>query len=195
MTQGLVRIRVARNLNASSAFAEKLKRQGAKRLARRLEQIGADAVRRCDVIVSAELVNDRLPERRRGGRHLLGSFRYEVVWDNVSFPVSLRLYSLANPAKVNAMESGADPHRIAAVNATFLSFPRGGRSSTVGILGDTKLSTSRGRPQIRQGYRGRSTGTAMTRLKSVEHPGNLPHSMMERALNAAVEAALSGARL
>lgn len=32
----------------------------------------------------------------------------------------------------------------------------------------------------------------MAKVKQVNHPGNLPHSMMERALKAAVQARLSG---
>jgi len=192
MTQGLVRLRIQRNPAAEAAFAAKVKRQGARRLAEKLERVGADAVRRTDDIVRAELVNDRIPERRRGGRHLLGSFRYRVLWDGVTFPVTLEMYSLANPAKVNAMESGAKAHRIYANNALFLTFPRGDRSSSLGSLGDTRLSTSRGRPQIRQGYRGRATGAAMVAVGMVNHPGNLPHNMMERGLNGAVEAAFAG---
>lgn len=192
MTQGLVRLRIQRNPAAEAAFAAKVKRQGARRLAEKLERVGADAVRRTDDIVRAELVNDRIPERRRGGRHLLGSFRYRVLWDGVTFPVTLEMYSLANPAKVNAMESGADAHAIRAVSTRFLTFPRGGRSSFPGLSGDTRLSTTRGPEQIRQAYRGRTKGSAMARAKEVRHPGSLPHNMMERGLNEAVEAAFAG---
>ena len=200
MTAALERVRVSQTLAGSSAFAAAVSRQVARKLAARLDQVGLDAVRRCDAIVAAELVNDRPANRRRGGRHLLGSFRHEVIWNGSTFPVSIRLFSLASPVKVNAMESGADPHPINAINGPTLVFPgfnlksgKGAAASTfVGQLGDTKFSSVRGTSQIRQAY---GNAGVLARPKKVDHPGNLPHSMMERALKAAVEAALSGARL
>lgn len=193
MTAPKQRTRITRTITGRSAFGQELEQLSAKKLAAALEVVGRDAVRRCEAIVAAELVNDRIPERRnpKGSRHLLGSFRHEVIWDGRNLPVTIRLYSLANPAKVNAMESGADPHKIVAVNAAFLTFPKGNRSTYIGALGDIKFSGSRGKPQIRQAYRG--SGTAMTKVEAVDHPGNMPHSMMERALNAAIDSRLAGA--
>lgn len=196
MTARPARLRITRRLNSNSAFAHQMEGVAARRLAKALDAIGEEAVRRCDDIVAKELVNDRIPERRRPGRHLLGSFRHEVIWDGRTLPVTIRLYSLADSAKVNAMERGADPHTITAVNAVWLTFPRqavGKRATSPGALGDTKFSTKRGKPQIQQGYRGQSTGAAMTKVKSVNHPGNLPHSMMKIALNGAINERLQSA--
>lgn len=190
MTAPRARLKVTRSLTSNSAFGRQIEQLSARRIARALDSIGDDAVRRCDQIVSAELVNDRIPERRKPGRHLLGSFRYEVIWDGRSLPVSLKLYSLADPGKVNALERGADPHTITASNALWLTFPRTARSTWTGALGDIKFSGI-GPTQRQQGYRG--SGKSMTKIKSVEHPGNLPYSFMERALNAAMRDRLRSA--
>lgn len=123
MTKPLERIRVSESVSTKNALGREIAAQGARKLFRELNKIGQDAVDRCNAIVSAELVNDRIPERRRPGRHLLGSFRFEIVGDPNHLPISLRLYSEATPAKVNAIESGADPHVIAASNAVWLTFP------------------------------------------------------------------------
>lgn len=145
MTAALERVRVSQTLAGSSAFAAAVSRQVARKLAARLDQVGLDAVRRCDAIVAAELVNDRPANRRRGGRHLLGSFRHEVIWNGSTFPVSIRLFSLASPVKVNAMESGADPHPISAINGPTLVFPGFNAKSGKG-LARRRSSASWGTP-------------------------------------------------
>lgn len=189
MTKPLQRLTVGRNLNGTSAFAIKARRQGAKRLAAQLEKVGERAVSIADEITRAEFITDRPADRRKGGRHLLGSYRHRVVWDGVDFPVRLELFSLADPAKVNALESGADPHTITPVNAVWLVFPKaGGRTTSIGALGDIKFSGVR---QPRQAY----GGGAKARVKEVHHPGNLPHNMMRRALDRAVDERLARARV
>lgn len=72
MTAALERVRVSQTLAGSSAFAAAVSRQVARKLAARLDQVGLDAVRRCDAIVAAELVNDRPANRRRGDGISLG---------------------------------------------------------------------------------------------------------------------------
>lgn len=189
MTKPLQRLTVGRNLNGTSSFAVKARKQGAKRLAAQLEKIGEQAVKLADDFTRAEFITDRPADRRKGGRHLLGSYRHRVVWDGQDFPVRLELFSLADPAKVNALESGADPHEITPVNSIWLTFPRAGAGTTsIGALGDIKFA---GTKNAKQAY----GGGAKARVKKVNHPGNLPHNMMRRALDQAVEQRLSRARI
>lgn len=194
MTRALERVKATQTLGARSAFAKKVERQGAAKLRRDLEAVGRDAVRRAEAIVSAQLVDDRVPDRRKPGRHLQGSFQFEIV--GTTFPLKIRLFSLANPAKVNALNSGARRHEIAAVNAEFLAFPRGNSSTSnlgAGVSGPISFSSSRGKSQIRQGYTRQGKG-AYTRVPVVQHPGNKAYHILDRALRDAVDAALKGAR-
>jgi len=187
VTKPLARVRVVQSVTARNALGKKIAGAGAAKLYREANAIGADAVKRCNAIVAAEMVNDRIPERRRPGRHLLGSFQYEIVGDPAHLPVSIRVFSSANPAKVNALMSGAKPHRITA-NEAFLVFPRGNASTSISADGVPTFSTRRGKGQVHQAYTGK--GKSMTKVQSVNHPGNAPHHVMQRALTAAAKARL-----
>lgn len=169
----LDRTDIAKTLGPGSAFARNAEASSARALAKRLERVGRRAVDIAESHISADFDNGRPPERRRdpGTRHLQGSIRFRIDWNGTGFPVTINLYSEANPDKVAALEFGAEPHGI---DGSPLAFPRSGAANR----GARRVSDVRG-PSF-----GRRESMVVT--NHVDHPGNKPFRFMRRALNEAV---------
>lgn len=181
MTRALARATITHSLRNDSAFARELQKAAAGEMASKVNAIGLDAVRRTEANIAADFVNDRIPQRRKPGRHLLGSIRHRLIWDGVNFPIRLEIYSLATPAKVNSLEFGAAGHTIAG-SLVFPYTPAGQRGTG---------------NQAKKPYGPLFTGTKNKFIKtpSVKHPGTQNSrpdgwKFMRRGLDAAVEAAL-----
>lgn len=172
----MAQVRVTRTLNANSQFAKAALKKGHAKARERLQNIADDSVKRAEALVAAELINDRPASRRHAGtRKLKGSFRSELIDGGGRFTWTIRLYSRANAAKVNALEQGAGPHTITATTEKGLWLPA-----------------------IPKGSRGNAALQAYTTSKrkvgmSVDHPGNKPYRFMHRALEGAASAALDRA--
>lgn len=169
--------RVTRTLAANSAFKRDINQVVAAETARRFAEVGRLAEQEFDRIVTAEFVNDRPPDRRRTGRHLLGSSNARVLWDGVGFPVTISLGSTAEGKKLGALNYGSPPHAITGN----LVFPVAERIA--GGIGPKALKPKASR--IRAAY-GKGNATYYVRTQEVRHPGNKPHHMLERALESAV---------
>lgn len=188
------KVRVTRSLAGNSAFAAQVEAATAKKAAKMLQRAADLAVIEANKIIAAEFVNDRDPDRRRHGAHLLGSISVDVEWDGRTFPITLVARSSAPKAKVGALEKGAPPHTITAVNTDRLAFPSNQRGlSVVSIIAAGKTAArhnAHGPFGNKPNQRGK-----LARPVSVNHPGNQhPRHFMERALNRAVRKVLASAR-
>lgn len=166
-------VRVTRSLSQNSAFGREIANLTAKQTAKRFQQVADLAVQNANAIVSAELVNDRPPDRRKTGRHLLGSFVGKVIWNGSGFPVVVQLSSLAESGKVASIEKGAKPHDIVAKSG-FLVFPVAQR------FGPGKKGSS---GKFSAAY---AKGTTIL-TPAVRHPGNKAYAPMRRGLERAVQ--------
>lgn len=182
-------ITVERGLTNRSAFAREVVGAAKKVIAAQLADVGADAVRRVDAIVAKDYNNDRTGYRSKGGTKLLGSFRFEVIKAaSPTQPVKLRLFSVADDAKVASLNFGSPAHTISARDAATLVFPAGVAVTTSALTGRPLLrnTTTRFRGTGKAAHS--QDGPPLVRPVSVEHPGNNPGRFMERALNGAVRA-------
>lgn len=186
-----VKVRITRSLAGNSAFAAQVEAATAKKAAKMLQRAADLAVVEANKIIAAEFVNDRDPDRRRHGAHLLNSISVDVEWDGRSFPILLTARSSAPKAKVGALEKGAPPHEITAVNTDRLAFP----SNQRGIAKDASArSIARANAYGPFGSTPKQKGK-LARPVSVWHPGNQhPRHFMQRALDRAVETVLASAR-
>lgn len=167
-------VRVSRGLSPNSNVMRQIRAQGAKQIHEVGLRAAHEAVKRADALVLKLYVNDRPPERRRHGRHLLGSFVGEVTSPSGVFPVVVRLRSLAPGVKVNSLNNGSRAHTITAKNAPFLVFPTSGAPAT------QKFG--------RHVYGTQAKGGKFARHKSVQHPGTKGDHFLEQALEQAVQA-------
>lgn len=175
--------RVTRPLGRNSAFMADVHGAVAHKTAIKLDGVADQAVVEANRITAAELVNDRSPDRRKTGRHLLGSFNCRVVWDGVGFPVELSMGSTAEGKKLGAINYGSPPHTIE--GNPLLVFPVAER-----FAGRTMRPQPVGvRPGRAKAYTRNKAGRATVATKVVNHPGNKPHFILERALERAVQGA------
>lgn len=188
-------VRVTRSLNSNSSFAQQVSAAAAKKAAKKMETVRKDAEAEIRKIITAEFVNDRPPERRKHGVHLLNSISVEMVWDGRNFPIHLVARSKAPKGAVAAQEFGSKPHVIFSKSGKPLAFPstKGaateiGRGGSVVRLENSTRPTSRGRAQAYGG-----TGR-LARPMRVMHPGTKPHHFLRRGLELAVKKHLKSAR-
>lgn len=178
----MANVRITRSLSRSSAFGQQVLEQVAAVTARRLIQVAADAEKRTNDIVKDEFVNDRAPDRRRAGAHLLGSFRCRIIHNNNGFPIKLVMTSIAPGAKVNSLEGGAKPHVIPGP----VVFPVAERWAK------NKFGFGNVQPKANKfgaAYAKNAKGGKTVRAPAVRHPGVGAHHMMARGLEGAVQAA------
>lgn len=180
-------VRVVRSLGSTSQFMRAARRKGATETARRLEAVARASEQAFDEIVGNEFANDRDPSRRKTGRHLVGSSHAEILWDSDDFPVEIQISSLAESGKVNALNSGADPHPI--YGSPWLVFPVAEKRKT----GASNKSSARGVNRARSKRAGSRRANPTVRTDMVDHPGNAPHYFLQRALERAVNAAYAKA--
>lgn len=176
---------VTRGLGANSAFIRQVRKQAASVTERKMQAIAQDAERRADEIVQKEYVTDRPSERRRPGRHLLGSFHAEVEWNGQDFPVAVTLRSSAPMIKVNSLNFGSDPHAIQ--GNPKLSFPNTQVAS--GSFAHVPSAARFAQAYGTQRKKGKKGGVANVVVKKVQHPGTGAGFFLQRALEAAVQAA------
>lgn len=174
-------VRVTRSLTHSSAFGEAVKVAAAAQTARRLIEVAADAERRTNDIVSAELVTDRSGDRHRPGAHLLNSFRCKIIWDGRGFPIKLVMTSIAPSRAVNAQESGAGAHEIPGPVVFPVAQRWGGKGAPQGHSPKAQRHAA--------AYGKNKAGSMTVKAPKVDHPGNRAVHMMKRGLEGAVRAA------
>lgn len=193
------RVQVTRSLASSSKFADSVARAAASEAYARLSAVVAEAEAEAKRIVTAELVTDRPPLRRKkGAARLLNGIQVVLETPNgpQSFPIVLVGKARGNQHKIGALEFGSPPHGIDAVNAPFLVFPSSGdaRSSKRGADGGIIRLESGGRSQrqTKQGFanNNRLSRQKLVRTTHVEHPGNRPYGFLRRGMERAVKAAL-----
>lgn len=172
--------RITRPLGPNSAFMKAARHKGAAETARRLNNVAKRAEQIFDEIVQSELVNDRAADRRKTGRHLLGSANAQVEWDGVEFPVVLSLGSLAESAKVNSLNHGSKAHTI--TGNPWLVFPVASRGAPKGQGAGVRVARA-------AAYGRQRKGSPTVRTNSVNHPGTKAYYFIERALERAVEEA------
>lgn len=179
----MANVRITRSISGNAAFGKQVENAVAEQTARRLLEVAADAERRTNDIVKAELVNDRSPDRRRHGAHLLGSFRCKVVLGpGGGFPMQLVMTSIAPGGAVNAQESGAKPHKIPGPVVFPVAQRWGGKGAPAGHSPQAQRHAA--------AYGKNAAGNNRTvEAPFVMHPGNRPIGMMKRGLEAAVQAA------
>lgn len=165
-------VRITRTLGANSAFAAKVKAAAEPQVRRQLEELSAIAKEEFNNIVSAEFSNDRAPERRRTGRHLLGSAR--VVISGSTFPLQVTISSLAEGAKVASLDKGSRPHIIQ--GNPYLYFP----AAKQGAYSPRRQAVATAQSRNKAGFR-------TIKAASVNHPGTAAHHFLERALERAVQ--------
>lgn len=163
----MARAQLIKGLGTNSAFARQVETQVARKTRAQLDRVAAQVVEATNNIVAKEFVNDRSPERRRPGRHLLGSFVCDVEWDGHSFPIRLRLRSLAPGVKVNSLNSGSREHVISAAPGQRLRFP--------------KTPYRAGVPNAYRYQQAHGSGR-WTRVEAVNHPGTIDKQFMERGM-------------
>lgn len=169
--------RVTRKLSANSQFGRDVAHILAREAAHKFADVARLAEQEADRIVAAEFVNDRSPDRRRTGRHLLGSFNAHVEWDGQGFPVSISLGSTAEGKKLGSLNYGSPAHSITGA----LVFPVAERL-TAGATSTLKPKARR----IQAAYGKGSKGAQYVRTSEVNHPGTKAKHFMERALESAV---------
>lgn len=174
-------VRVERGLSVNSQFMKAARKRGAAVTEKRLRGLAQVAEQAFDEIVGEDFVNDRSADRRRPGRHLLGSSVCTVEGGG-DFPMKLVLKSLAPSVKVNSLNYGAKPHEIR--GSPFLYFPAASQSAK---FPGRQAAYTRNRAGARAGGR-------RIRTPQVDHPGNEPHNFLERALERAVEREYGAAR-
>lgn len=174
--------RVTRGLGVGSAFADACMRAAEPEVRQLLEETAADAVRRCDAIVSAEFNNGREEDRSRGGIKLLGSFTGKVEMSPAGGRLigNIVLGSRAKGVKVNSLNSGSQAHQIAPKNGDWLSFPAGQ------LGGQYKGNAAYFKKRKAHGQDGRRVAVK----GPVQHPGTRASHFMERALEQAVRGRL-----
>lgn len=176
--------RVIRGLGNNSAFARQVETLSARKAKPILDAVARQAVIEFDAIVREDFVNDRPAHRRRTGRHLLGSSNARVLPGDGRSIAKISLGSTAEGKKLGALNYGSPEHGI---DGSPLAFPvaekwnKGGRNKT-------KVTPMKftGRQSAYLPTRGGNTVV----VDHVDHPGNAPHYMMERALERAVEKVL-----
>lgn len=187
--------RVTRTLTTNSTFARAVKKAGAAKMQARLDAVARSAEAAFDDIVRHEFVNDRSPDRRRTGRHLLGSSQATVV--GTEFPLQIVIKSVAEGKKVGALNSGSPPHTI--TGNPWLVFPAGTKAAagaSAVVPSAQALRSTGGKAAFSSGYGQFRKGSAKTanrgrtvRTHSVQHPGTAGHFFLQRALERAVQEA------
>lgn len=174
-----VKVTAARTVSLNSSFARELRAAGMIKVAEQAQAIAQDAVDETNKIVTKEYVVDRPPNRRKGGRHLLGSFRAQVIPAPPGGLVRIKMRSFGtNPDKVNALNDGSPPHVIPAPPGG-LRFPRG---TPRGAVPSTHRPSAL---RFRQGY----GGPQILIKTKVDHPGTGAGRFMQRGLERAVQRA------
>lgn len=189
----MVNVRVTRSISGNSTFAQQVKKVASAKTFPKMRKVADAAVREADSIVADEFVNDRPPERRRSGRHLLGSFKADTDWNGRDFPVTVTLRSSAPGVKLNSLNNGSRPHTIP--GNPKLSFPKGPANPVSGserfVPQPQRFARAYGtqRPGNREATKRQFTnGVRNTVVDKVNHPGTKPSYFLERAIERAVQA-------
>lgn len=173
--------RITAGIASSASFERQVKRIVAAKSLPKLERVVSVAQTEFDRIVAAEFVNDRSPDRRRGGRHLLGSSYGKVQANTTSGKIgTVEFGSNAPGKKLGALNYGSPPHSIDGdlVFPVAQRWSKGGRKARV----ITKQTfTPRQNAYLKNG-----AGSKTVSTDHVDHPGNAPHYMLQRALEFAV---------
>jgi len=200
-----------RTLGPESSFAKNVKRAGAAKVGDKIDLIGQAAVDDAERRI-AELYQFRGDERRRrykGAAHLAGSMRFDVEGSSEgkypTFPFTIYLFSDAPTEAVNALNFGANPHKITPSKGKMLVFPKRGLGMSV------PYSMSQQRKELQRPIRAapgerlgkprrfsKSAGARrqarrsgdMVRTFEVKHPGIQPSYFMEQSLETAVDKVL-----
>lgn len=184
-------VRFSRPLTVNSRFGQQLLAAGQDAIEEGLAEVGRDAVRRTNDIVRKLYDNGRTGFRSKDDEtKLLNSFDFKVERSpGTGLPAKLIITSSADPAKVGALEFGSPPHTITARDAPLLVFDRNPRN-VFGQRLDKKLGPAKA---MRQKGRGRAQTAGgkgnLTKVKSVEHPGNREGRFMRGGLEGAIRAA------
>lgn len=141
-----------------------IRQESSRQMAKTLDAVADRAVAAANAIVDSEMEYREGRRHKKGTRHLSGSFKCEVIWDGVDWPVTLEMRSVANERKVEALEFGAEAHSIFGNPYLYFSVP------------PKAMKYSTGKP-------------GKVRATEVDHPGNAPYEMMQRALESAVQEA------
>lgn len=157
------------NIKVNPRLIEVLEAQGAQHLIGAMQGIGNEIRKEASLLMLAELDNNRPQDRRKKpiNRHMLGSIRFDIVWNGRTLPIKIAVRSIADPKKAGALEFGSPAHKIKARNAPMLAFPHTG--GYTGKPGRTK-------------YKDTHKYTPLTYTKEVPHPGNREYAFIRRAI-------------
>jgi hypothetical protein len=187
----------ARRLSSSSRFVQQLeeatKRQKTDEMRRLTSAVKDEVEERV-----ATLFNPREGRRHRDGVHLHGSFSCTV--DTSTMPMTVILTSSADPAKVAALNYGANPHVITPNTKPYLWFPKVQLGNSYASLRRSQGLPARTAPGGRIGAPLRfmptqagvlqARGGGLIKSVRVNHPGIQASYFMELALERAVERTL-----
>jgi hypothetical protein len=165
----------------SERLRQQVETMAASRTKRVLGEMRSEIEDEVDRLMSGQLVTDRPPARRKkGARHAKGSVNVDV--DGDEFPFDMTVSSIANSAKMAALEYGADPHWISAVNVPDLVFPRTRERAVRRSSSGQFVRSESGR---KPSGRARRAGYGMNDkviIPEVWHPGNRPYGFIRRAI-------------
>lgn len=172
-------MQAVRAVTARSGLAAKIKAAGDAKGREFVQGIADDAARRANATFARDY------ETRTGAG--AGSIVARV--EGASFPVTLVLSSPVD--HVGILNAGAPPHGIDPVNARLLQFPA--TSSGLSGVGVSKAALSAPSKGTAKRFRRSKADfgiNKIVRTPHVDHPGVKPGRFMERALEAALRAAL-----
>lgn len=175
-------VTVKTNIGSMSAFADRLAEMARPQAQRLLNDVGRDAVARCNAIVAREFNNSRPPERRRPGAKLLGSFTASATRGSGRVLATMRLSTNAPAVKVLALDHGSNPHPIGTPGSV-VAFPPG--NAFISGKGKKLGAASFRRRQSSPSATGK--GGNIVRPAPVMHPGTEGSMFMERALEQAIQ--------
>lgn len=190
-----------RKLNSRSSWSQEIAAATKRKMNAELRRIETEVVDEVERRVS-QLYQPRTdPQRRKGENdvHLHGSFRAE--WQGSTFPLTLRLWSEADDAKVMALNYGANQHEIRPrESGGWLWLPRAGLGQSFAALRRSQGRPVRAAPGQRLPAHSRfiqspaagvqARAGSLTKKRSVQHPGIQASYFMELALEVVVERVL-----
>jgi hypothetical protein len=190
----MARVEVETHMGANSTFAKQLELKSAAIFAKRMQSVAEEVVTEVEKIIEDDFVTDRDPSRRKkGSKKLKGSIRSEVLWDGKSFPITIRVWSLANSKKVGALEQGSPQHYIplspksGATPNDFIYFPRTRDAFGIPLSGSPGVYGKMGKA-------GGGRAGQVVKMTQTWHSGNNAFRFMRRGVDRVVDRRLRGAR-
>jgi hypothetical protein len=187
-----------RRLNSGSAFANKVEKLTAKKVAKLLDQMADEVVVEANRLIDKELVTDRSNKRRKGRqRHLKGSIYVVPIDVEAGFPITITVASRAEGAKAAALEFGSRPHFIEGRNRPdkMLIFPSTRQSYELGRGQSIVRLEGKGPTSLkRSNAYNRGRGEKMVVTHRVWHPGNEAYGFLAKALENVAKRRLKGAK-